>query len=93
MGRRGRLTSRKGSRPAIAAAAKKRKILKTNNIDTDDVCDSVLDTLLYLEGLDDANLRGAIVCLRKKYQSAVSATIDQSESMNAIYFYSREFNL
>ena len=88
MGRRGRLAPRKGSRPAIAAAAaelsppKKRKILKTN-IDTDDVCDSVLDTLLYLEGLDDANLRGAIVCLRKKYQSAVSATIDQSESATA----------
>ena len=62
MGRRRRLAPRKGSRPAIAAAAaaaaelsppKKRKRLKTN-IDTDDVCDSVLETLLYLEGLDDA---------------------------------------
>ena len=56
-----------------------RKRLKTNiDTDTDTVFDSVLETLLYLEGLNDANLRGAIVCLRKKYQSAVSATIDQS---------------
>ena len=50
--------------------------METNNT----VSDPIVATLLYLERLDDANLRGAIVSLRKKLQSAVSATVSATVS-------------